>query len=508
MNQKPTRILVVDDEFGMREGCRRVLSAEGYEVQTAEDGMAGLEAFKTQGDFAAALIDLKMPRMSGIELIEQIRKQDQDIVLLVITAYATIETAVEATKKGAYSYIPKPFTPDELLLPVRNGLERRALALEAKRLREERERRLLEAAFERSQSSTVINCMTDGVVVINRDVQIVLRNAAAARLLPELASLPIPTPLSALSCTDLRSLLQEEVLKAVSKPMILSKEISIERGTYMVNASPVMDPNGEVLGAVAVLRDITALKKLETTKSTFVSMVAHEIKSPLAAIEGYLNLVLSGAAGDGPEQDRDMMQKAMVRAQTLRTMVSELIDIVAVETGNLVLKRSPVAIGDLVADVVEASREKAAQKKIELGLDCEEAARGQKVLADRRAVLSVLGNLIDNAIKYGVDGGHVNVRMGKDGIYVRVAVRDDGIGMTAQEKERAFDEFYRARNKETADIPGTGLGLSLAKRLVELHQGKITVDSAPGQGSTFVVSLPVAEQGPVMKPIVTKDEDT
>ncbi len=181
MTNDAARILVVDDELGMREGCSKVLSMEGFDVETAPDGLTGLKLFRERGDFAVALVDLKMPGMGGLELIEHLKSHDEDVAIFVITAYAAIDTAVEATRRGAYGYIPKPFTPDELLITVRNGLERRALNIEAKRLRDERERRLLELARERSKSSTIINCMADGVIVVNRDRQIVLRNAAVLR---------------------------------------------------------------------------------------------------------------------------------------------------------------------------------------------------------------------------------------------------------------------------------------------------------------------------------------
>jgi signal transduction histidine kinase len=105
----------------------------------------------------------------------------------------------------------------------------------------------------------------------------------------------------------------------------------------------------------------------------------------------------------------------------------------------------------------------------------------------------VLSNLVDNAIKYTPEHGHVNVRIDHEGICVRVSVRDDGIGMTAEEKDSVFDEFYRAKNRYTVHVPGTGLGLTLVKRLVDMHQGKVTVQSEPGKGSTFTISLPTAE---------------
>jgi signal transduction histidine kinase len=487
MNGEAAHILVVDDERGMREGCRKILTAEGYDVVTAEDGIAGLEAFERRPGFAAALVDLKMPRMGGIELIERVRKRDEDVVLLVITAYATIDTAVEATKRGADGYIPKPFTPDELLSAVRTNMDRRALVIEARRLREERGRRLLELAFERSKSSTIISCMTDGVLVVNRDRQIVLRNAAAARLVPECENLPPATaPLNALECAPLRDFLAE-VLDAGSEPGIVSKEIALAKSVYMVNASPVREPNGEILGAVAVLRDITALKRLELAKSMFISMVAHEIKNPLAAIEGYLNVILTGVAGEDPARDREMMRRALVRAETLRTMIAELMNLTAMETGNFGIKRTPLDLDEVVAEAVTSCQEKAAQKNIELSVNSDRA--GERVLADRAAMVRVFTNIVDNAIKYTPEKGHVEVLIEHNNLYVKVMVRDNGIGMTQLDSDRAFEEFFRAKNEYTARVPGTGLGLTLVKRLVDMHQGTVTLESSPGKGTTVTVIL-------------------
>jgi len=491
MSTATTSILVVDDELGMREGCRKVLAAEDYEVTTAPDGPAALQLFQKPGDFAVALVDLRMPRMGGLEVIERLRALDEDLVLFVMTAYATIDTAVEATKRGAYGYIPKPFTPDELLLAVRNGLERRALWVETEQLRQDQERRLLEVAIERSKCNTIINCMTDGVVVANRDRQIVLRNAAAARILPECSNLPLPCPLADMRCAGFRAIV-EEALSASSTPLIVSKELALGESTYMVNASPVLEPGGEMLGAVALLRDITPLKRLEVAKSTFVSMVAHEVKSPIAAVEGYLNMLLDGAASEDPGAARRMIERALVRARTLRSLVSELLSLTAIETGNFTFRRSPLDLREVVARAVESCSEKATAKRISLVLRQDNQDCHEPVLADEASLLSVVGNLIDNAVKYTPEGGHVDVAVEHNGMYEKVIVRDDGIGMTVEEAGCAFDEFFRAKNAYTTQVPGTGLGLSLARRLVEMHHGKITVETAPGRGSTFTVSIPGA----------------
>jgi two-component system phosphate regulon sensor histidine kinase PhoR len=220
-------------------------------------------------------------------------------------------------------------------------------------------------------------------------------------------------------------------------------------------------------------------------------MVAHEIKNPLAAIEGYLNVILSGVAGEDAARDREMMRRSLVRAGTLRTMISELMSLTAMETGNFVIKRSPLAIDEVVAETVNSCEEKATEKGIELSLNADGAAG--RVLADRAAMVRVFTNLIDNAIKYTPEKGHVDVSVEHDGLYVKVAVRDDGIGMTQDEMDRVFDEFFRAKNEYTARVPGTGLGLSLVKRLVEMHQGRVALESSLGKGSTFTVTLPVLD---------------
>ncbi|HET6485559.1 MAG TPA: response regulator, partial [Spirochaetia bacterium] len=363
MTDAPSRILVVDDELGVREGCRKILASEGYDVVTAGDGKAGLEQFLDRGPFSAMLVDLQMPRMTGLELMREVRGRDEEVVCIIITAHATIDTAVEGTRQGAYSYIPKPFTPDELLLAVKNGLERRALSLEAKRLRHERERRLLELASERSRSNTIIACMTDGILVINREKLVVLRNNAAARILPDCAQRELPFPLSEIASPDVREIISL-VLDAPGGFMILSRELQLGPSTYMVNLSPIIEPDGETSGAVAMLSDVTALKKLETAKSMFVSMVAHEVKSPLAATEGWLNLVLSGTLKDDRSEEKRVLGRALTRVKTLRSMVGELLSLTAIQTGNFTLRREPLALGVVVTAAADAAREKAAERRI------------------------------------------------------------------------------------------------------------------------------------------------
>ena len=189
-----------------------------------------------------------------------------------------------------------------------------------------------------------------------------------------------------------------------------------------------------------------------------------------------------------------MIERSLLRVRTLRAMVNELLNLTAIQTGNFTLKRTPVEIGDVLKEVCSAYADRAAEKRVAMTLCAgQDGDPGPRTLADREALSIVFSNLVENAIKYGREDGHVTIRLGASGMYATVSVQDDGIGMSPTDKEKVFEEFYRARNELTASIPGTGLGLSLVKRLTELHQGTITVESALGEGSTFVVNLPLLQ---------------
>ena len=174
MTDKPT-LLVVDDEFGMREGISRIFALEGYDVTVAENGTDGI-ARGLEREFDVTLLDLKMPDIDGLTVLRRLRETYPDTEYLMMTAFAGIDSAVEATRIGAYTYIPKPFTPDQIVFEVRRALEKRLLAVEARELRAEQERRLLEVHLEQSRLRTIINAISDAVFVTNLDEEIVLAN--------------------------------------------------------------------------------------------------------------------------------------------------------------------------------------------------------------------------------------------------------------------------------------------------------------------------------------------
>ena len=182
IQSRDAKILVVDDEEIIRIGCQRILQGPHFSVDLAENGRIGWERIQ-ENPYDMVLVDLMMPEMGGLEVLEKIQEYNDQIITIIITGFATIETAVDAMRKGAYDYLPKPFSPDELRTKIRRGLEKRWLLLEAEALRQERDRNLLELSNEKSRTMTLINCMSEGLIATNRAGQIVLMNPAAQQLL-------------------------------------------------------------------------------------------------------------------------------------------------------------------------------------------------------------------------------------------------------------------------------------------------------------------------------------
>ena len=486
MNKKGN-VLVVDDEVSICEGCKKILLKEGLYVDTAKDGLEAKEKIERE-KFDLVLVDLKLPQLSGEDLLHWLHSSNPDIVPVVITGYPSFNSAVTAVKEGAYDYIPKPFTSGELRKVVRRGLERKWLIQEMRRLREEQEKNLKLISQERTKLKSVINSMGDGVLVVNKSGKVVLYNCAARRIL-NLQDNCLDKPMKEVVKNDtLTEMLTSLLIK--QKKMAFSQEIHIDNRSYLANASPVVD-DGEIIGAVASLKDITKLRRFSDTKSAFLNMVSHEIRSPLGIIEGYLDLILKGIAKD-EAQTKDIIRRARVRAQTLRQLVDDLLNLARMESEKVKRELVPVDLPKIILEVVEFYRDKAEEKNIKVNVSLEKVPA---ILMDRNDIILLFTNLLENAIKYNVKGGSINIYIKEEGPDLCLRVEDTGIGIPPESRERIFDEFYRVKNEKTRRIPGTGLGLSIVRRIVKTYQGKIKVDSRKKGGSIFSVYLPLRNFG-------------
>ncbi|MGA1844755.1 MAG: ATP-binding protein [bacterium] len=481
-------ILVIDDEEGMRSGVIRVLGPRGHVVDTAENGTKGIALAKKRF-YDIALIDYRMPDIDGFEVMDAIRSHSPETIQIVMTAYASYEMAVSATKKGAFDYLAKPFTPDELLIVVEKALEWRRLQIESQRLREERARNLLELATEKSRTTAIIQCMGEGVLVINNQDEIVLWNPMVVQFLG-LKHVEAGMSLHAMEQGEaLISLVRELRSLTVEKTEVLVREIRVGEVILLGTATLLNDHEGNPLGTVIILRDITAQKRIEELKNQFVTLVSHELRAPVSAMHGYIDVVLNQSAGDDPQLYSQMLQRSKMRAEALLELIKDLLTISAIEAGDRSRHLELCDLAGVITEVLDLMKVEIEKRGIQVEVHLDPGL--PSVTADRKEMNQVFNNLIVNAIKYNKEQGSIRISGGFDRPMVWVSVEDTGIGMDKEECSRCFEEFYRAKNTKTRNIIGTGLGLSIVDRIVRRYAGRIDIASTPGKGTRFTVYLPV-----------------
>ncbi|MDH5467402.1 MAG: hybrid sensor histidine kinase/response regulator [Candidatus Aminicenantes bacterium] len=366
LGKKPV-VLVIDDEEIMRDSCTQILTKDGFQAETAENGTIGLEKIKEiKPDLV--LVDLKMPGISGMEVLEKIKEIDPNIISVVITGYATVESAVDAMKIGAYDFLPKPFSPDQLRLIIRRGLERRKLILETESLRQEKK---------------------------------------------------------------------------------------------------LMEEN-------------------------FITMVSHQLRSPLVTIIQYYEVILGGMAGDVPEKQKEIIQKTKARLEGLLNLITDWLDVARLDSGQIVESLQPTPVKKIVTKVIEDLKPLTQEENISLELGS--CSKNDVVQGNADTLEQVFSNLATNAIRYNRPNGKVIVSIKENADYIAVEVRDTGIGIAKEHLPFIFDQFFRVKRGEGQKVKGTGLGLSIAKKIVDAHGGSIQVTSEPDKGSTFTVLLPKAEK--------------
>lgn len=490
-----TLILVVDDEKDIRDGSQRILSRIGFQVLTASRGDEALDILKKEKP-SIVFLDLKMPGMGGMEVLEQIRAIDETILVIIITGFATVETATKAMKQGAYDFIPKPFEPDQMRIVVNRAWEKIRLTRETEKLEQEKKRTLLDLDTEKSRIHTILESFPNGVMVTNTDGQVVLMNPAFRRLF-ELGPDLKPDSLIEDYVTDkgLCDLVKEiSQGKYIDYDDIPDYEFALSDKKYLLaKAQPVLGEKKECLGAVVNVIDISDMKVLDQLKSEFVAKVSHELRSPLSTIHEQLALVISDMVGEASTGDQHILSRAKEKTQGLISLIGDLLDLSRIEEGIICHEPKPVKLEEILENIVDFLKTRADGKKQSLTLDFLKTPI-PALVADPIALESIFGNLITNAINYTQEGGKIAVKVDLAGINIRVQVTDNGFGIEAQHLENIFERFYRVKNDKTRYITGTGLGLPIVKELTSSLGGLIDVESDPGQGSTFTVLLPANQK--------------
>jgi PAS domain S-box-containing protein len=483
-------ILIADDEGDIRDGAERILKRIGFRVVKAargDEAQKTVEALRPD----MVLLDLKMPGLDGMEVLKFIRQMDPRILVIIITGYATVEAAIEAMKRGAYDFIPKPFEPDQLRIVVNRTAEKIRLRREAEHLEQEKLRTLADLDTEKSRIHSIVESLPDGVLVTNTAGNVVLMNPACRQLMG-LADMKPGRPID--ECIPDEALCQ--LIQDISQGRILdyedipAQEFALPDGKYLrARAQPVLGERKECLGAVVNFADITTLKIVDRLKSEFVSKVSHELRSPLSTIHEQLATVIGDLVDRAPVQDQHILTRAKEKTKGMISLINDLLDMSRIDEGLICREPRPVLLEELLRSIVDFLGVKAQAKQQALTLVLPEAPLPE-LQADPLALESIFGNLIANAITYTPEGGSIRVEVDMAGVNVRARVIDNGIGIAEKHLTRIFERFYRIKEEATRYITGTGLGLPIVKGLLDAMGGIIEVQSTPGEGTAFTVLLP------------------
>jgi len=367
------KVLVVDDEPGIRSGVTRILSHfqvnypfmdedytyEVLEAATGEEGIVIIDRDKPD----IVLLDNKLPGIQGTDVLEYIRNKKYDIVVAMITSYASLDVALKAHKFGATDFVPKPFTPQELKSSIEN----------------------------------------------------------------------------------------------------ITKQQYLKRITHKMN------------------------QEGKKVRYQFLSVLSHELKAPLNAIEGYLRMMQERQSGDRIEDYATPIERSLQRIQGMRNLIMDLLDFTKIRLERKEEKIEEVRLSDIASNAIVTVRPYAIQMEVTVDLAIKSDA---VMMADPTDMEIIFNNLVSNSVKYNKRGGKAEIIVDENDSEVVVTFSDTGIGINEADKEELFSEFVRIKNEKTRNISGSGLGLSIVKKVVELYNGTISVVSSPDVGTTFTVRLP------------------
>jgi PAS domain S-box-containing protein len=406
-----------------------------------------------------------------------------------------VETAIEAMKQGAYDFIPKPFEPEQMRIVVKRAAEKLRLTREAQSLERERNRTLADLNTEQSRIRTILESLPNGIGVINAQGQVVLLNPAF------LLHLGLPADTAAgkqieeyIADKELCNLIREiSQGQHVDFEDIPTYELAVSGEKFIqARSRPVLGPRNQCLGAVVTLVDITNIKIIDRMKSEFVAKVSHELRSPLSTIHEQLAHVLGEMLEESSRVDPHILMRAKEKTSGLISLIGDLLDLSRIESGMDTQEPKAVQVDELLKGIVDFLASKAASKNQSLVLDLPENPL-PTLTADPLALESIYGNLITNALNYTQEGGEIRVKVEVVGISIRVSVIDNGFGIEGRHLDKIFKRFYRVKDDNTRLVTGTGLGLPIVKGLVDFLGGFIDVESTPGSGSVFIVTLPLKQ---------------
>jgi PAS domain S-box-containing protein len=475
------RILLVDDDAALLDALPKALRLRmnGIQIDTSETAFDALERIR-ETDYDAIVSDIKMPGMDGLALLHEIRELRPRTPTLMITGHGERDLAVQALRGGAYDFVQKPIDRDYFVASLERAIELRRLA-----------RQVEEQQVALERHARVLEHVDDGVFLVDDDGFVQHWNPAAHAI-------------TGIRPDEALGRQAETVLPGweVVAPLI---PVGAAPGPGSVEAKVVpLELDGRELwlavsgvsfsdGTVYAFRSLTEERALDELKGEFIATVSHELRTPLAAIYGSAQTLLRTDLELDDSGRKRLLDVIAQEAERLSRIADEILFAGKLDTGQFSLGEQGFDVRTLAQDVVEEMRSAFAARE---NISIELAVPGtiETVAGDPDKLRQVLINLIDNAVKYSPGGGRVEVAIEPRDSGVRIVVKDEGIGIAPPHQRRIFGKFYRVDPDLTRGVGGTGLGLYICRELVRLMEGRLTVSSEEGKGSTFVVDLPVPAQ--------------
>ncbi|MBO9370945.1 MAG: HAMP domain-containing protein [Chloroflexi bacterium] len=335
----------------------------------------------------------------------------------------------------------------------------------------------------RRRLAAILSSTSDAILVTDRDDCLLLVNPAAERALGIPAEELVGQKVAE---TPLDPALVRILTEPLGRSGPLVEEVPLPGGrVFYASASTILSAEGENMGRVVVMRDITHFKELDEMKSEFVATVSHDLRAPLTFIRGYASML--PMAGDLTPKQQEYLDKIFSGIEQMSTLVENLLNLQRIEAG-VGLEERPCHVGALLVEAVDGMRARAVAKGLTLRLEASEPA--PVIWGDAMLLRQAIANLVDNAIKYTPSGGTVTVGLQVVGQEVHILISDTGVGIAPEDQVRLFEKFYRIRRRGMEDVPGSGLGLAIVKSIVERHGGRVWLESQLNRGSTFTIALP------------------
>ncbi|MFH0887029.1 MAG: ATP-binding protein [bacterium] len=339
-----------------------------------------------------------------------------------------------------------------------------------------------------NELKSILNSMTEGVLAVDTSRKVILVNMTMG----DIFGFDIRDVIGRYVYEMVRHDKYNDIIKNVIDCEIPQEEelhFAVEDKIFQIHVVPLKGENKTVVGALAVLNDITKIRRLEIIRKDFVANVTHELKTPLTAISGYAETLLDGALKDVRNR-RSFVQKIKNQSDRLGSLIDDILELSQIESGRKEFEIGKVAIQPLVDKVIDDLHERIKKKKIKVGIELPDDL--SYVKCDTRELEAIINNLLDNAIKYTPSGGKISIIGQESAKYVRISISDTGVGIPGKDIPRLFERFYRVDKARSRELGGTGLGLSIVKHLVEAQGGEVAVESTIGQGSTFSFTLQIA----------------